>query len=80
MIQDSSAMDQPITTRRPLAKKLLLPGALLVTSVAGVAFVAPWLAYRLPAGLSSHGPPSHQGDPGTIVGPSYEGGTPWPTR
>jgi HlyD family secretion protein len=44
MIQDTSAMDQPITTRRPLAKKLLLAGTLLVASLVGVVFVAPSLS------------------------------------
>jgi HlyD family secretion protein len=49
MIQDTSAMDQPITTRRPLAKKLLLPGGLLVASLLGIAFIAPSLSRWLRA-------------------------------
>ena len=39
MIQDTSAMDQPIGSSRPLTKRLLGPGILVVALLVVVAFI-----------------------------------------
>ena len=49
MIQDTSAMDHPIRVGRPLARRLLVPGAILLGVLAVVAFVGPSLGRWLQA-------------------------------
>jgi HlyD family secretion protein len=49
MIQDTSAMDQPIGSSRPLTRRLLVPGILVGAALLAVAFVAPSLSRWLRA-------------------------------
>ena len=49
MIQDTSAMDQPIGSGRPLTRRLLVPGILVVAALVVVALVAPSLSRWLGA-------------------------------
>ncbi len=49
MIQDTSAMDQPIGSSRPLARRLLVPGILVGALLLAVVFVAPSLSRWLRA-------------------------------
>jgi HlyD family secretion protein len=49
MIQDTSAMDQPIGSSRPLTRRLLVPGVLVGAALLAAAFAAPSLSRWLRA-------------------------------